>query len=137
MQRLLSIRNNRLLVSAGPVVFRQETRVRAVSWVLAARFRAWCVRNVGAFSGSAQLSGPAAWCEQAQSAGAGDGLGPAVGAELGVQTTHVGLDGVARDEQLVGDFLCGQVGRQVGSTRSSPALSGSSEGCSPAGGGPG
>jgi LuxR family transcriptional regulator, maltose regulon positive regulatory protein len=51
--------------------------------------------------------------EQAQVAGPGDRLGPVVGAELGVEVAHVGLDGVDRDVQLAGDFRPGQVGRQV------------------------
>src|SRR6516165_4623230 len=51
--------------------------------------------------------------EQAQVAGQGNGVGPVVGAELGVQGTHVELDGVGRDVQLAGDFRPGQVGGQV------------------------
>jgi hypothetical protein len=46
-------------------------------------------------------------------AGSGDGLGPAVGAELGVQVAHLRLDGVERDVQFAGDFRPRQVGRQV------------------------
>src|SRR5262249_45941215 len=41
-------------------------------------------------------------CEQAQGAGGLDRLGPAVGAELGVQVAQVGLDGAGRDRQLAG-----------------------------------
>jgi hypothetical protein len=52
-------------------------------------------------------------CEQAQVAGQGNGLGAVVGAELGVQGTQVGLDGVDRDIQFAGDFRPGQVGGQV------------------------
>ena len=53
------------------------------------------------------------WCEQAQGAGALDGLGPTVRAELGVQVAHVGLDGACRDGELPGDLRRRQVGWQV------------------------
>src|SRR5260370_10223678 len=52
-------------------------------------------------------------CEQAQGAGAGDGLAAPVRAELQVEVVDVGLDGVRRDGQLAGDLRPGQVGRQV------------------------
>ena len=42
--------------------------------------------------------------QQAQLAGAGDGLDAAVGVELGVDVAHVRADGVRRDEQLGGDL---------------------------------
>src|SRR5882672_3161500 len=45
--------------------------------------------------------------EQAKVTSAGDGLGPAVGAELGVQVADVGLDGVPGDRQFGGDLLRG------------------------------
>ena len=50
-------------------------------------------------------------CQQAQVAGAGDRLGPAVGTELGIQAAHVCLDGVPRDIQFASDFRRGQVRR--------------------------
>src|SRR5215469_5920795 len=58
-------------------------------------------------------SGAGGGGEQAQVAGPGDGLGPAVGAKLGVQVADMGLDGIGRDIQLAGDFRPGQVGGQV------------------------
>jgi YVTN family beta-propeller protein len=51
--------------------------------------------------------------EQAEGAGLVDGLGPAAGAELGVQVPLVRLDRVHRQVQLAGDLPCRQVGRQV------------------------
>src|SRR5215469_7330772 len=57
-------------------------------------------------------SGAGGGGEQAQVAGPGDGLGPAVGAKLGVQVADMGLDGIGRDIQLAGDFRPGQVGGQ-------------------------
>jgi hypothetical protein len=52
-------------------------------------------------------------CQQAQRPGAGNGLGPAVHAQLGVQVTEVGADGAVRDVQLAGDLRRRQVGGQV------------------------
>jgi virginiamycin B lyase len=61
-----------------------------------------------------RLPGPSRLsCEQAEGAGLIDGLGPAAGAELGVQVPLVGLDRVHGQVQLAGDLTCGQVGRQV------------------------
>jgi pimeloyl-ACP methyl ester carboxylesterase len=51
--------------------------------------------------------------EQAQVPGPGDGFGAAVGAQLGVDVAHVGLDGVVRHRQFAGDLRPGQVGRQI------------------------
>ena len=59
----------------------------------AAAFSGWKPRAAGRSRGRGALA-PGGGCKQAQAAGAGDGLGPAVGAELGVQAAHVGLDGV-------------------------------------------
>jgi hypothetical protein len=59
------------------------------------------------------LNGPGGRGEQAEGAGALDGLAAAVHAELGVQVAHVGGDGVHRQGQLAGDLLSGQVSWQV------------------------
>jgi glucose-6-phosphate 1-dehydrogenase len=53
---------------------------------------------------TARLAGTRGRREQAQRAGVLDGLGPAVGTELGVQVAHVRLDSAGRDGQLTGDL---------------------------------